>query len=43
MQKAVAVKDGDTPEKLQKRVMRLAEWVILPRAVEKVCADLQGE
>ncbi len=43
MQKAVAVKDGDTPEKLQKRVMRMAEWVILPKACEKVCADLQGE
>ncbi len=37
MQKAVAVRDGDTPETLQKRVMRLAEWVILPRSVEKVC------
>ena len=41
MQKAVNVKDGDTPETLQKRVMRLAEWKILPEAVEKVCADLQ--
>ena len=36
MQKAVAIKDGDTPEKLQKRVMRQAEWKILPLAVEKV-------
>ena len=40
MQKAVAVKDGDTPEILQKRVMRLAEWVILPRACEEVCANI---
>ena len=40
MQKAVAVHDGDTPETLQKRVMRLAEWVILPRSVEKVCSQL---
>lgn len=40
MQKAVAVKEGDTPEKLQKRVMRMAEWKILPAAVEKVCAEL---
>ncbi len=40
MQKAVAVRDGDTPETLQKRVMRLAEWVILPRSVEKVCERL---
>lgn len=40
MQKAVAVRDGDTPEKLQKRVMRLAEWKILPAAAEKVSAEL---
>ncbi len=38
MQKAVRVLDGDTPEKLQKRVMRQAEWKILPLSVEKVCA-----
>ncbi len=35
-QKAVMVKKGDTPETLQQRVMRQAEWVILPRAVENV-------
>lgn len=40
MQKAVAVKDGDTPEKLQKRVMKQAEWKILPLSVEKVCASI---
>lgn len=39
MQKAVDVKDGDTPEVLQKRVMTEAEWQILPLAVEKVCQD----
>lgn len=39
MQKAVNVCDGDTPEILQKRVMEQAEWIILPQAVEKVCAD----
>lgn len=39
MQKAVDVSDGDTPELLQKRVMEQAEWVILPQAVEKVCAE----
>ena len=38
LQKAVAVQDGDTPEILQKRVMEQAEWIILPRAVEMVCA-----
>ena len=36
MQKAVEVLDGDTPEVLQKRVMEQAEWILLPRAVEKV-------
>ena len=40
MQKAVNVHDGDTPEKLQKRVMRLAEWKILPAAVEKVSKEI---
>lgn len=42
LQKAVEVKEGDTPEVLQKRVMREAEWVILPEAVELVCKKLQG-
>ena len=41
MQKAVAIREDDTAETLQKRVMRLAEWKILPAAVEKVCAELQ--
>ena len=43
MQKAVAVCRGDTPETLQKRVMRLAEWKILPAATEKVCAEILRE
>lgn len=41
-QKAVEVREGDTPETLQKRVMREAEWVILPEAVELACKKLQG-
>lgn len=36
MQKAVEVKNGDTPEVLQKRVMVEAEWQILPLSVEKI-------
>lgn len=40
MQKAVNVHEGDTPQILQKRVMRLAEWKILPKAVEKVSAGI---
>ena len=39
IQKAVGVKDGDTPEILQKRVMEQAEWIILPRAVALFCED----
>ncbi len=42
-QKAVYIEEGDTPEILQKRVMEQAEWVILPRAVEKVCSELDGK
>ena len=40
MQKAVEIKPDDTPESLQKRVMEEAEWIILPEAVEMVCASL---
>ena len=40
MQKAVSIREGDTPERLQKRVMKLAEWKILPAAAEKVCAAM---
>lgn len=43
LQKAVRVREGDTPERLQKRVMRQAEWKILPRACEIVCKKLRGE
>ena len=39
-QKAVYIEDGDTPETLQKRVMEQAEWILLPQAAEKVCAQL---
>lgn len=40
MQKAVSVCHNDTPESLQRRVMRLAEWRILPVATEQVSAKL---
>lgn len=44
MQKPVEVLEGDTPEILQERVMKQAEWIILPLATEKVCSDiLKGE
>ena len=37
LQKAVAVREGDTPELLQRRVMEEAEWIILPQAVSLFC------
>ena len=37
LQKAVEVRADDTPETLQQRVMKEAEWVILPRAVALFC------
>lgn len=37
LQKAVEVKNGDTPEILQKRVMEEAEWIILPQAARLFC------
>ncbi len=40
-QKAVRIYPGDTPEKLQKRVMRQAEWKLLPAALEKVAKSLK--
>ena len=40
LQKAVKILPNDTPESLQKRVMRLAEWKLLPAAMEKVCKEL---
>lgn len=39
IQKAVEIKNGDTPEVLQKRVMEEAEWKILPKAVSLFCED----
>ena len=39
LQKAVEVKQGDTPEVLQRRIMEEAEWKILPEAVRLFCED----
>lgn len=40
LQKAVEVLPGDTPERLQRRVMEQAEWVLLPQAAELVAQGL---
>ncbi len=47
LQKAVEVRDGDTPEILQRRIMEEAEWQILPAAVDliaqgRVSVDQEG-
>lgn len=40
-QKAVEVAEDDTPETLQKKVMEQAEWILLQRAIEKVCSEMR--
>lgn len=40
MQKAVNIRKNDTPETLQKRVMREAEWKILPASTELVSKEI---
>lgn len=37
LQKAVEVREDDTPETLQRRIMEEAEWKILPEAVRLFC------
>ncbi len=43
LQKAVEIKDGDTPESLQKRIMEEAEWKILPEATEIISKKMLEE
>ena len=43
LQKSVRVRQDDTPESLQKRIMKQAEWDILPRAAELVSKKLLRE
>lgn len=43
MQKAVYIDEKDTPETLQRRVMREAEWVIYPEAIEKVASKIRRQ
>ena len=43
LQKAVAIRKNDTPEKLQLRVMRQAEWKILPLAVQLVSKRIRNQ
>lgn len=41
LQKAVEIREDDTPETLQKRVMEEAEWKLLPQAAELMCQTLE--
>lgn len=43
LQKAVEVKDGDTPKILQERIMEQAEWKILPEATEIISKKMLEE
>ena len=43
LQKSVSIKKDETPESLQQRVMRQAEWQILPRAAELVAKQLRDK
>ena len=43
LQKSVSIKKNETPESLQQKVMRQAEWIILPKAVELVSANIATE
>ncbi len=40
LQKAVEIKEDDTPETLQKRVMQEAEWKILPMAAQMISKEI---
>lgn len=40
LQKSVSVKKNETAESLQQKVMRQAEWKILPKATELVCEEI---
>ena len=39
LQKAVEIMENDTPEVLQRRVMEQAEWIILPKAIQKIADE----
>lgn len=41
LQKVVEVREGDTPETLQRRVMEEAEWQLLPRAAEMLAKQIR--
>ena len=42
-QKAVEIREDDTPETLQRRAMEQAEWILLPRAAQTVANRIRME
>lgn len=42
-QKAVKVQEDDTPKSLQERVMKEAEWILLPQAIEQISNQFVSE
>ncbi|MFI3177022.1 MAG: phosphoribosylglycinamide formyltransferase [Eubacteriales bacterium] len=43
IQKAVCVQCSDTPKELQERVMKEAEWIILPQAIAQIAQNYSEE
>ena len=43
LQKSVSIRKNETAEGLQQRVMRQAEWIILPKAVEMVSKEIKDK
>ncbi|MDY6034846.1 MAG: phosphoribosylglycinamide formyltransferase [Bulleidia sp.] len=43
LQKAVEILPDDTPEILQQRVMKEAEWILLPKATEMIAKQIEQE
>ena len=43
LQTAVEIREGDTPEILQRRVMEEAEWLLLPKATAMVATRIKNE
>ena len=42
-QKAIKIKEDDTAESLQLRIMKQAEWILLPKAVQLVAQRIKEE
>ena len=43
LQKAVEIRDDDSAESLQRRVMEEAEWLLLPQAAEMIALQITSD